>query len=566
MVKLPSLKEICHEELRLDSAATKRLRADAKKFREAWLADHGGSNEKIGNKELATRYFTDGYEVAGVRPGSLLWQPSGADIDAPRNILPKNEEILLRGVERVFNKLEYYARDKRRKPHCHTTSSAGVIASYDDDDDDLPDILDLLDTPKKTASASGREERANQVAQPSTPTRANQAEDTSAAHKDLIPEAIWDPIYDDIPKAPEDVKDKEYEPSIRLSDEPRRLPNTRKETERRQHLPLSQRSCESTLIPMEEALHYTNKRKRNQGPRYEKSPSTAEQSATGGGKPEDVLVDASSMPVQSPAPCRQNGDVTRRLFVTPNRTPSSAQDDTAMHQSATKRPKHGDSSQPFNSATEGRVLGIRPWLNGTGGNHRTGVMAPPLQSEMEVPDSRLFVGEDILDDTPTGQEDGRSRTFVAPTSPHNHVVAETDDNDLYDVSTRVASILGENSPVREESVDLGSGFSGQEAETRRDSAGDVMSLPPNIWILAPNRSWVFWDKRTLDDVTLCTISEEVKSHMGLEHVGSLTMRISDRKEKWTIALRLDQELRHQDIKAMVKADKRLRDVYYSPGN
>ncbi|KAL8659668.1 MAG: hypothetical protein Q9226_000293 [Calogaya cf. arnoldii] len=566
MVKLPSLKDICIEELRLDDAATKRLRADAKKFRAAWLADHGGSNRIIGNKELATRYFTDGYEVAGVRPGSLLWQPSGSDTDAPRNILPKNEEILLRGVERVFNKLEYYARDKRRKTYCHSTSSAGVIAGNDDDDDDLPDILDLLDTPKKTASASGREERANQVAQHSTPTRVDEAEDTSSAHRDLIPETIWDPIYDDIPKAPEDVKDKEYEPSIRLSDEPWRLPNTRKETERRQHLPLSQRSRESTMIPMEEALHYTNKRKRNQGPRYEKSPSTADGSATGGGKSEDVLVDAPSMPVQSPAPCRQNGDVTRRLFGTSNRTPSSAQDDTAMHQSATKRPRHRDSSRPSNSATEGRVLGIRPWLNGTGGNHRTHVMAPPLQSEMEVPDSPLFVGEDNLDDTPRGQEDGRSRTFVAPASPHDLDVAETDFNDLYDVSTRVASILGKNSPVREESVDLGSGFSGHEAEARRESAVDAMSLPPNIWILAPNRSWEFWDKSSLNDVTLCTISEEVKSRMGLEHVGSLTMRISDRKEKWTIALRLDQELRHQDIKAMVKADARLRDVYYSPGN
>ena len=93
MVKLPPLKDICAEELGLDAISGKRLRTDAKEFRKAWYADHRESGPLISNKELATRYFTDGYEVAGVKPGSLLWQPSGADTDAPRNILPRNEEM-----------------------------------------------------------------------------------------------------------------------------------------------------------------------------------------------------------------------------------------------------------------------------------------------------------------------------------------------------------------------------------------------------------------------------------------------------------------------------------------
>lgn len=91
MVKLPSLKDICTEELGLDDAASKRLRADAKEFRAAWMADNGG--EVISNKELAIRYFTDGYPLAAVKPGSLLWQSSGPDTDAPRNALPRNEEM-----------------------------------------------------------------------------------------------------------------------------------------------------------------------------------------------------------------------------------------------------------------------------------------------------------------------------------------------------------------------------------------------------------------------------------------------------------------------------------------
>lgn len=444
-----------------------------------------------------------------------------------------------------------------------------------------------MDALKNTASASGLGERADQVAQDSTPTTDNQAQDTSSAQRAHNSDTIWDPFYADNPVAREDSQDKEYEPSGRLSDEPRRLPATRKEIERRQHLPLSQRSRESTLVPMEEAVDCINKRKRNQGPKSEKSPGTAGKSATGGGDSEvticayppqdlmmnfeeqEVLEDATSMPAQTPALRREKRDMNRPLFGTLNRTPSSAEDDAIIHQSAAKRPRHGGSPQVLNLKTEGRAIcaGSRPTSTGgyTNDDLRTGAMAPSLQSGMEVPDSPLFVGEDDLAGTPTGQGDDRSRTYVAPTSPHNHDVGEKDNSELYDVSTRAASILGENSPVLEESVDLGSGFSGHE-DVRRDSAGDAISLPPNIWIRAPNRSWVFWDKSSLDAVTLRRMSEEVKSQMGLEHLADLTMKISDRKEKWTIVLGLGEELRHQDIKAMVKADARIRDVYYSPAD
>lgn len=445
-----------------------------------------------------------------------------------------------------------------------------------------------MDASKNTASASVRGERADQVAQHFTPTTDNQAQDTSSAQRDHNSDTIWDPFYADIPLAREDSQDKEYEPSGRLSDEPRRLPATRKEIERRQHLPLSQRSRESTLIPIEEAIYFINKRKRNQGPKSEKSPGTAGKSATGGGDsevticaypPQDLMLNfdeqdvpevATSMPAQTPALRRQKRDMTRPLFGTPNRTPSSAEDNAIIHQSAAKRSRHGGWPQVLKSKIEGRAIcaGSRPTSTGgsTNDDARTGAMAPSLQSGMEVPDSPLFVGEDDLDGTSTGQGDDRSRTYVAPTSRHNHDVGEKDNNELYDVSTRAASILGENSPGGEESVDLGSGFPRHEADAQRDSAGVAMSLPPNIWIRAPNRSWVFWDKTCLDAVTLRTMSEEVKSQMGLEHLDDLTMKISDRKEKWTIVLGLGEELRHQDIKAMAKADTRIRDVYYSPAN
>lgn len=60
--------------------------------------------------------------------------------------------------------------------------------------------------------------------------------------------------------------------------------------------------------------------------------------------------------------------------------------------------------------------------------------------------------------------------------------------------------------------------------------------------------------------------EEVKGQMGLKYLASLRMKVSNRKENWVIDLDLGQELRHEDIKAMVQADTRIRDVYYSPAN
>ncbi|CAO1600006.1 hypothetical protein XANCAGTX0491_003712 [Xanthoria calcicola] len=536
MVKLPSLKDICMKELRLDEAATKQLRADAKTFRAAWLADFGKSKGIIGNKELATRYFTDGYEVVGIKPGSLLWQPSGPDTcaDAPRNILPRNEEILLRGVEKVFEKLEYNARDRRRRTHGHAASAGGQITADDDDDDgdEFPYILDLRHVWKTTASANGGGEQADLVAQHSTPITDSQAQDTSSAQDNHGLNTIDDPTYADIPIPREDSQDKEYEPSARLSDEPRRLPTTRKEIERRQHLPLSQRSSQSTLIPMEEAVLGVNKRKRNQGPTTKKSPGTAGMSAIRGGNFEEILEDASYMPVYTPPEDRrQKRDMTRPLLAIPNCTPCGAEDDAILHQSAAKRPRLGVWPEVLQSKTEGRAIGTESRPTSSGGptkdDPETGAMAPFLQLGMEVPDSPSFGGEDDLDGIRTGQGDDRSRTYIAPTSPHHHGIGEGDDAGLYDVSTREASILGEDSPVREESVDLGPGFSGHEAYPRRNFTGDAMQLPPNIWILAPSRSWVFWDKSSLKDVTLSVMCEEVKSQMGLKYLANLRMKISN---------------------------------------
>ena len=277
------------------------------------------------------------------------------------------------------------------------------------------------------------------------------------------------------------------------------------------------------------------------------------------------------MPVHTPPEDRRRKrTLARPLLATPNCTPCGAEDDAILHQSAAKRPRLGVWSEVLQSKTEGRTIGAecRPSSSGrpTKDDPGTGAMAPFLQSGMEVPDSPWFGGEDDHDGVPAGQGDDRSRTYIAPTSPHDHDVGEGDDAGLYDVSTREASILGENSPVREESVDLGPGFSAHEAYPQRESISDSTQLPPNIWILAPSRSWVFWDKSSLDDVTLGVMCEEVKGQMGLKYLASLRMKVSNRKDNWVIDLDLGQELRHEDIKAMVQADTRIRDVYYSPAN
>ena len=93
MVKLPSLREICVEELRLDDATQKRLRTDTKTFRTAWFTDNGGPDKVASNRELALRYLTDGNAAVGVKPGSLLWQTSGLDPNPLPNILPRDDEM-----------------------------------------------------------------------------------------------------------------------------------------------------------------------------------------------------------------------------------------------------------------------------------------------------------------------------------------------------------------------------------------------------------------------------------------------------------------------------------------
>lgn len=247
------------------------------------------------------------------------------------------------------------------------------------------------------------------------------------------------------------------------------------------------------------------------------------------------------------------------------------QDDANMEQSAVKRRRRHHSPQGFAFTTKGNAIvgenGPTSTERAIEDDSHTDVVAPLLQSEVEIPDSPLSTREDDLDGTSITQGDNRSQTYVAFTSSHHdHGTGGEDDGELYDVSTRGTSTPMENTPEREESVELGSGSSRQVMDTQRQAAGNAMSLPPNIWILAPNQSWVCWDKTALDAVDLGTIGEEIKRQMGMEHVESLRMRISDRQEKWTIVLRLGEELRHQDIKAMVKADTGIRDVYYSPVN
>ncbi|KAL9636736.1 MAG: hypothetical protein Q9204_002136 [Flavoplaca sp. TL-2023a] len=247
------------------------------------------------------------------------------------------------------------------------------------------------------------------------------------------------------------------------------------------------------------------------------------------------------------------------------------QEDANMEQSAVKRRRRHHSPQGFASTTKGNAIvgenGPTSTERAIEDDSHTCVMAPVLQSEVEIPDSPLSAQEDDLDGTSITQGDNRSQTYAAPTSSHHDDdTSGEDDRDLYDVSTRGTSTPMEKTPEREESVDLGSWSLKQATDAQRQAAGNAMSLPPNIWILAPNQSWVCWDKTSLDAVNLGTIGDEIKRQMGMKHVESLRMRISDRQEKWTIVLRLGEELRHQDIKAMVKADIRIRDVYYSPVN
>ncbi|KAL8921090.1 MAG: hypothetical protein Q9172_004212 [Xanthocarpia lactea] len=555
MVKLPSIRDICVEELRLDDATQKRLRADTKTFRAAWITDNGGPDKVASNRELALRFLTDGNADVGVEPGSLLWQTSGLDPNHLQNILPRDDEIVLRGVERVFEKLERYARDKR-KTHGRTTS------------DDLTNIPDLVEALEKNARASGRGERVDHIGQHPRPTTGTQAEDRPSAHRHRESDAIWDPIFGDVPIPADNPKDKEYEPSWRLSDEPTRLPATRKEIERRNQLPPSQRSRESTLIPMEEALNCINKRKRNQCTKSDKSPGTAGKSKAGREDAENVIKDTILTDAQTLAFPRSKPDVAGRLFATTEPTLSIPQASPTMDQSAAKRQKlqkPPESPRPTNLS---QATGGRPWPIGprmpTSDNCAMDVTAPSLRSEREIPDSPSSVVDDQVNRRSIDKGDDRSRTYVSPTSPKERRIDDEDSQELYESSTRESSVQVETLSRREESVELDS----FPPENRVDGPGQpavgFSDLPPNIWILTPNLSWMCWNKASMDAVTLHAMSEEVKSHMKVESLPELTMRISDRKENWIIVLRPDEELRHQDIKAMVKANPRIRDVYYSP--
>ncbi|KAL8863479.1 MAG: hypothetical protein Q9178_000160 [Gyalolechia marmorata] len=583
MVKLPSLREICAEELRLDDPTQKRLRADTKTFRAAWIEDNGGPDNVTSNRELALRFLTDGNAAVGVKPGSLLWQTSGLDPNHLQNILPRDDEIVLRGVERVFEKLECYARDKR-KTHGRTTSVGGQTIGEDEDvssskdtgcqsllrvpgQDDLTNIPDLVEALENNARATGRGERVDQIGQHPRPT-GTQVEDKPSAHRHRESDAIWDPIFGDVPIPADNPKDKEYEPSWRLSDEPTRLPATPKEIERRNQLPPSQRSRESTLIPMEEALNCINKRKRNQCRKSNKSPGTAGKSKLGLEDAENVIKDTTLTDAQTLAFPRPKRDVAGRLFATTEPTLSISQFSPTMDQSAAKRQKLQKPPESPSPTNLSQATGGRPWPIGprrpTSDNCAMDVTAPSLRSEREIPDSPSSVVEDEVDNRSIDKRDDRSRTYVSPTSPNEGKLDEEDSQELYDSTTRESSVQVENLSRREESVELGSYSAENRVDGPGQPAGGFTDLPPNIWILTPNLSWMCWNKASMDTVTLHAMSEEVKSHMKVESLPGLTMRISDRKENWIIVLRPDEELRHEDIKAMVKANPRIRDVYYSP--
>ena len=239
-----------------------------------------------------------------------------------------------------------------------------------------------------------------------------------------------------------------------------------------------------------------------------------------------------------------------------------------MDQSAAKRQKLQKPPESPSPTTLSQAIGGKPWPIGprrpTSDNCAMNVRAPSLRSEREIPDSPSSVVDDEVDRRSNDKGDDRSWTYVSPTSPNEGKIDDEDSQELYDVSRRESSVQVENLSRREESVELGSLPPGNRADGPGQPAGGFTDLPPNIWILAPNLSWMCWNKASLDAVTLHAMSEEVKSQMKVESLPGLTMRISDRKENWIIVLRPDEELRHQDIKAMVKANPRIRDVYYSP--
>ncbi|KAL8733642.1 MAG: hypothetical protein Q9166_002052 [cf. Caloplaca sp. 2 TL-2023] len=600
MVGLPSLGRICTEELQLDGVAQKKLLADTKAFRTAWVWDNRGSEKAMSSKEMAVYYLTEGNKAKGIKPGRLLWQTFRTNIETPQRMLPRDDEIVLRGVERVFEKWERYARDKRRT-HGRTTADGGQATSKDededdDDDDELPEVRDLVDALRCNAGERGTKERENQFTQDSPCTSGNQPQDKPSAQADHILDCTRDSLFNNVPLPPDDPKDEEYyEPSSRLSDKPRRLPATRKEIERRNHLPASQRSRESTLIPTEEAINLINKRKRNHAAKKTGSLGTADGSTMAFGDEElryatDTTTDTTSVHKQTPASRRKERDVAESLFVAPQPTPPTSvarREHTTMRQQASKRQKLGMSPQALNSSTDGHVSGENCWPNierrVTHGSVMLDDTVPSLSHEREVPDSPLFVSQNPLDSMPVAEGGKRSQTPESPRASRRSVMDE-DDRKPWVVGTRETSLRSQ-APSREDSIDLGSVHPDDELTALRQSAGTQADdrqrgqmsgqlfapgntrLPPRLWILTtrtPPFLWTLWDGASLETVTLDLTKAKLKSHLELDRLTRIKIRFSDRKQEWMMVLSSWDELQYQDIKATVAAKIRIRDVYFSP--
>ncbi|KAL8811594.1 MAG: hypothetical protein Q9200_001685 [Gallowayella weberi] len=554
---LPSLYNICVQELRLDDVAQKKLRADAKEFRAACVSENEGSGRVVSSKEMAMRYLTDGNPAIGIMPGARLWHISRQNPDGPQLVLPRDDEIVLRGVERVFGKMEWYARDKR-KTHGRSTTDGGQTTGNDDEDDEFPELPDLADI---LSAARERKKTVDQVPQPSACTASMREQAPPSSHTEQAPEPAWD---DDIPFPPDNRKDKEYEPSGRLSDEPRRLPTTRNEIERRKHLPPSQRSRESTLIPVEEAVSRFNKRGRSKS---QKVRGKGKNSLMEGEDEEDASTDTDSTGIQDPSShCwRAKAETARSSVQEPS--PSVEGVHTAAFKRFAKKPRVCESNKDLTPS--------RPSLS-TGTGALTDVTAAYVPFTKEIPDSPQVAGQDLVNGMPIVEEDDRSQTFVVlPRSDG----ARLDDKGIPKSCTRGGSLSGEVTSQAEESVELDSVPSGYQARASQHCAADEASgnqrswlgtppnPAPNIWILTtrkPTLSWMWWNEASINAMTLNVMTEVVKRHMQLDHLGQMKIIFGDRSQEWLIVLRSDDEWRYQDIKAMLMAKTDVRDIWFSP--
>ncbi|KAL8681516.1 MAG: hypothetical protein Q9186_002402 [Xanthomendoza sp. 1 TL-2023] len=563
---LPSLTKICGQELLLDDVAQKKLRADAKDFRAACVAEHEGSGKVMSSKEMAMRYLTDGNEAIGIKPGASLWQTSRQNTDSPQLILPRDDEIVLRGVERVFEKMEQYARDKR-KTHGRTTIDGGQTTGNDEEDDDFPDLPDLADV---LSATKGRKKSVDQVPPHLICTASLREEAQPSSQTDQAPEPAWDA---DIPFPCDNRKDKEYEPSSRLTDEPTRLPTTRKEIERRKHLPPSQRSRESTLIPIEEAINHFAKRGRSQGVNPQKIRSRGRKFVTDGEDEEDAPTDTDSTGIQGPNSHWWRGKMENARSSV--QKPASLVEGVhvAAFKQVTKKPRLRMSTR--------ELMPSRP-LSSNGPRALTDVTAAYVPFTNEIPDSPQVAEQDLVDGMPVVEEDDRSQTLVAlPTSDR----ARVDDDGIPQSctrGTRESSLSGEVTSQAEDSIELGSVVGRYQAHASQHSAADEahdepsedMSWrepqpdpPPNVWILTtktPTLSWMWWNEASLDAMSLGIMTEVVKRHMQLDQLRQMKIIFADRSQEWLIVLRSDDEWRYQDIKAMLMAKTDVRDIWFSP--